>query len=204
TNETVVVKIKQGMSAADYAGVLYKKSKKRQTERANMLARLEQLQSLKEHLAKELDTVLSAEARLLLSLQEKYLPVSVETKKSKEETNAPEFKAYEYQGYQIFVGRNAKNNDQLTQQFAHKEDLWLHAKDVSGSHVIIKHKNNGVFPKPVIEKAAQLAAFYSKRKTDSLCPVMYTLKKHVRKVKGAAPGMVKVEKESVVLVVPKE
>lgn len=204
TNETIVVKIKQGLSAADYAGVLYKKSKNRQSEKNNMLLRLEQLKVSKEHFSKELELLASAEARQLLSLQEKYLPVSVETKKSKEETSAPEFKEYEYQGYQIFVGRNAKNNDQLTQQFAHKEDLWLHAKDVSGSHVIIKHKNNGVFPKPVIEKAAQLAAFYSKRKTDSLCPVMYTLKKHVRKVKGAAPGMVKVEKESVLLVVPME
>ena len=204
TNEMVSIKIKQGLSAANYAGVLYKKSKNRQAEKNNMLTRLEQMNVLKAHLSKELESSHTAEARLLLSLQEKYLPVSVETKKSKEEKDAPEFKEYEYQGYQIFVGRNAKNNDQLTQQFAHKEDLWLHAKDVSGSHVIIKHKNNGVFPKPVIEKAAQLAAFYSKRKTDSLCPVMYTLKKHVRKVKGAAPGMVKVEKENVMLVVPME
>jgi len=204
TDETIVVKIKQGMSAADYAGVLYKKSKNRQAEKGNMLARLEQLKATKEHLSKELESVSFAEARLLLSLQEKYLPVSVETKKNKEETEGPEFKEYDCQGYQIFVGRNAKNNDELTLHFAHKEDLWLHAKDVSGSHVIIKHKNNGVFPKPVIERAAELAAFYSKRKTDSLCPVMYTLKKYVRKVKGAAAGSVRVEKESVLLVEPKE
>ncbi len=204
TNEMITIKIKIGISAADYAGVLYKKSKKRQTEKGNMLSRLKQLEITKEHLSKESASVPSAEARLLLSLQEKYLPVSVETKKNKEESHGPEFKEYECQGFQIFVGRNAKNNDELTLHFAHKEDLWLHAKDVSGSHVIIKHKNDGVFPKPVIEKAAQLAAFYSKRKTDSLCPVMYTLKKYVRKVKGTAPGMVRVEKESVVLVVPKE
>ncbi|MDB5273733.1 MAG: putative RNA-binding protein snRNP like protein [Chitinophagaceae bacterium] len=204
TNENVLVKIKEGVSAADYAGVLYKKSKNRQAEKQNLLDRLQKLKSLQEQLVQEFVDLSSADARHLLSLQEKYLPVSVETKKSREETTQPVFKEYEYQGYQIFVGRNAKNNDELTLHFAHKEDLWLHAKDVSGSHVIIKHKGNDVFPKLVIEKAAQLAAFYSKRKTDSLCPVMYTLKKYVRKVKGAAPGMVRVEKESVVLVEPSE
>jgi predicted ribosome quality control (RQC) complex YloA/Tae2 family protein len=202
TNETVLIKIKSGMSASDYAGSLYKKSKNRLTEKANMLSRLEQLKLQQIKFTQLLHSLPTEEARGLLNLQETYLPVSAETKKSKEKTVHPVFKTYDYQGYQIYVGRNAKNNDELTLHFAHKEDLWLHAKDVSGSHVIIRNKNNNVFPKTVIEKAAQLAAFYSKRKTDSLCPVMYTTKKYVRKVKGAAPGMVRVEKEKVILVEP--
>ncbi|RDC64187.1 uncharacterized protein AHMF7616_02798 [Adhaeribacter pallidiroseus] len=90
----------------------------------------------------------------------------------------------------------------LTQQFTFKEDLWLHAKDVSGSHVVIKYQAGKTFPEPVIQKAAQLAAYYSKRKTDSLCPVLYTPKKFVRKRKGAAPGEVVVEREKVILVQP--
>ena len=102
----------------------------------------------------------------------------------------------------MFIGKNSKNNDLLTQKHAFKEDLWLHAKDVSGSHVIIKYQSGKKFPKPVIEKAAQLAAYYSQRKTDSYCPVMYTPKKFVRKPKGAAPGAVIVEKEEVILVEP--
>ena len=87
------------------------------------------------------------------------------------------FKKVEYLGYVILIGRNAKNNDLLTKQYAFKEDLWLHARDVSGSHVVIKNQPGKKFPAPVIERAAELAAFYSKRKTDSLCPVIVTPKK---------------------------
>lgn len=114
------------------------------------------------------------------------------------------FKKIVYQGFVILVGRNAKNNDLLTQQHAFKEDLWLHARDVTGSHVIIKHQAGKNFPTPVIERAAQLAAFYSKRRTESLCPVIYTPKKYVRKPKGLPDGAVVVDKERVVMVEPKE
>lgn len=113
------------------------------------------------------------------------------------------FKKVEYNGYTILIGRNAKNNDLLTKQYAHKEDLWLHARDVSGSHVVIKHQSGKKFPSPVIERAAELAAFYSKRKNDSLCPVIVTPKKYVRKLKGMAEGAVIVDKEDVVMVVAK-
>lgn len=112
------------------------------------------------------------------------------------------FRRIEYQGFMILVGRNAKNNDLLTQQYAFKEDLWLHARDVSGSHVVIKYQAGKKFPVMVIERAAQLAAFYSKRKTDSLCPVIVTPKKFVRKPKGYPQGAVMVDKEEVVMVEP--
>ena len=58
-------------------------------------------------------------------------------------------------GFRILVGRNAQANDQLLQQYTSKEDMWLHARDVSGSHVIIKHQAGKKFPGPVIERAAQ-------------------------------------------------
>jgi predicted ribosome quality control (RQC) complex YloA/Tae2 family protein len=114
------------------------------------------------------------------------------------------FKKVIYEGFVILVGRNAKNNDLLTQQHAFKEDLWLHARDVTGSHVIIKHQAGKNFPRLVIERAAQLAAFYSKRRTESLCPVIYTPKKYVRKPKGLPDGAVVVDKEQVVMVEPKD
>lgn len=119
----------------------------------------------------------------------------------KEEETLP-FKRFEYRGFQIWVGKNAKSNDLLTQRFAHKNDLWLHAKDVAGSHVVIKRSGQKQIPKEVIEKAASLAAYYSKRKTDSLCPVIVTEKKYVRKPKGLAPGQVIVDKEEVIMVAP--
>ncbi|RAK70521.1 NFACT RNA binding domain-containing protein [Hymenobacter edaphi] len=112
------------------------------------------------------------------------------------------FKVFEDSGFTILVGRNAQNNDLLTQRYAHKDDLWLHAKDVSGSHVVIRQRPGHAVPAPVVERAAQLAAWYSRRQNDSLCPVTVTPKKFVRKPKGALPGQVVVEREKVVLVVP--
>ncbi|WP_317046731.1 NFACT RNA binding domain-containing protein [Spirosoma pollinicola] len=116
---------------------------------------------------------------------------------------APLFKEVMYGGFRILIGRNAKNNDLLTQRYTYKDDLWLHARDVTGSHVVVKYKAGKTFPKSVIERAAELAAWHSKRRTDSLCPVIVTPKKYVRKPKGLAEGQVLVEKEDVVLVVPK-
>ena len=112
------------------------------------------------------------------------------------------FKVFEDRGFTILVGRNAANNDLLTQKYAHKEDLWLHAKDVTGSHVVIRHRAGQIVPEPVVEHAAQLAGWYSRRQHDTLCPVTVTPKKYVRKPKGALPGQVVVERERVVLVKP--
>lgn len=112
------------------------------------------------------------------------------------------YKAFEIGNYQIWVGKNAKANDELSLKYAYKEDLWLHTKDVPGSHVLIKDRSGQKTPKEVIEKAAGLAAWYSKRKTDSLVPVIVTAAKFVRKRKGAPPGQVIVSKEDVVLVEP--
>ena len=109
---------------------------------------------------------------------------------------------FEDRGFTILVGRNAQNNDLLTQKYAHKDDYWLHAKDVSGSHVVVRHRAGQPVPAPVLEHAAQLAAWYSRRQNDSLCPVTVTPKKFVRKPKGARPGQVVVEREQVLLVVP--
>ncbi len=112
------------------------------------------------------------------------------------------FRSFEKDGYQIFVGKSARNNDELSFHFASKDDLWLHAKDVSGSHVIIRQKAGQNIPATVLEYAAQLAAFYSKRKNDTLVPVLYTPRKYVRKRKGEAAGKVAVSREEVIMVEP--
>ena len=101
------------------------------------------------------------------------------------------------------MGRNAQANDELTLKYGYKEDLWLHAKDVAGSHVLIKHQSGKNFPKDVIERAAQLAAYHSKRKTDTLCPVVVVPRKFVRKRKGDPAGAVMVDREEVIMVEPR-
>ncbi len=110
------------------------------------------------------------------------------------------FKQVFFEGFEILIGRNSKNNDELV-KFGHKNDLWLHAKDVSGSHVLIR-VNQKIVPKTIIAFAASLAAYYSKRKTDTICPVTYTELKYVRKKKGFLPGQVAVEREKVIFATP--
>ena len=107
------------------------------------------------------------------------------------------------EGYDVFIGKSAKSNDALLREQARKDDLWLHAKDVSGSHVLIKKQGNQPIPRPVIELAARWAAYASKRKHDSLAPVIYTPCKYVRKGKNMPAGAVRVEREEVILVEPK-
>ncbi|CAI8369388.1 MAG: Uncharacterised protein [Bacteroidetes bacterium MED-G17] len=106
-------------------------------------------------------------------------------------------------GYDIWIGKNAKNNDLLITKYSHRNDIWLHARGVQGSHVLIKNSSGKNIPKHVLEKAGSLAAFFSKSKNNNLCPVVYTHRKYVRKPKGAPQGLVTVDKEKVILVEPK-
>lgn len=103
--------------------------------------------------------------------------------------------------YVLFVGRNAQNNDQLTTKFAKPNDLWLHARGVSGSHAILRGPVNP--PKDILETAAEITAYYSKSRKGTFVPVAYALKKYVRKPKGAGPGSVLMEREEVIMVEPR-
>jgi predicted ribosome quality control (RQC) complex YloA/Tae2 family protein len=105
--------------------------------------------------------------------------------------------------YNVYVGKDSKNNDMLTVRFAKQNDFWFHARAVSGSHVVLRVENTKEpIPKNILKKAASLAAFYSKAKTSSLVPVTYTLRKYVVKNKSHDPGQVTVTKENVLLVKP--
>ena len=98
------------------------------------------------------------------------------------------YKTFIINGYAVYVGNNARQNDRLTLKFANKNDLFFHAKDVSGSHVILKPKPGTNVPQKVLEATASIAAYYSKRKTDSLCPVGYKYQSGEYKVKRNTSG----------------
>lgn len=107
-------------------------------------------------------------------------------------------------GYEVWVGKNAKQNDRLTMQFAQKHDFWMHARGVSGSHVLLRRPSRTVRPgRDTLEQAASIAAYFSKAKGSGLVPVSMTERKYVRKPKGAPPGTVVLEREEVLLVEPR-
>lgn len=101
---------------------------------------------------------------------------------------------------EVWVGKNAKNNDLLTFKYARPNDFWLHARSVSGSHCILKSTKPPT--REEIERAAAIAAYYSSAKGSELAPVICTQKKYVRKPKGAEVGAVVIEREEVLLVKP--
>ena len=93
-------------------------------------------------------------------------------------------------GHDIYVGKNNYQNDELTMKFAKNNDMWLHIKDGPGSHVIIKYLEGVPIDDEITLEGAKLAAYFSSGRMSSKVPIDYTIKKYVKKVPNAKPGMV--------------
>ncbi len=195
----VVIKLKPELSPQRNAEVFYRKSKNRSIELKMLVDSINRKEAELAALQNEVKEVEFAPD--LKALNPFLLRYATQEKEKQQQKQAP-YHEFEFGGFRILVGKNAQANDELTAHFTYKEDLWLHARDVPGSHVLIKHQDGKNFPKNVIAYAASLAAYYSKRKNESLCPVTVTPVKYVRKRKGDPPGTVVVQREEVVMAVP--
>ena len=112
------------------------------------------------------------------------------------------YKTVKLGDYEVWIGKNAKSNDEIL-ALSHKEDIWMHARGTAGSHVLLRTGGGSGWPDAqLIRKAASFAAAYSRQAGSSLVPVMIAKRKHVRKPKGAAPGLVTVTREKVEMVEP--
>ena len=119
---------------------------------------------------------------------------------------APAYRTELFEGFEILVGKAARDNDGLTFRVARPNDLWLHAGGFAGSHVVIR-KPDGVdtVPKSVIERAAQLAAFHSKARTASGKIAVHVCRAgDVRKQPGAPAGEVQLRRFDTVKVYARE
>lgn len=106
-------------------------------------------------------------------------------------------------GFDIYVGKNNYQNDYLTLKFAISSDIWMHTKNIPGSHVIIKSKK-GQISDEALKEGAMLAAYFSQAQSSSNIPVDYTIKKNVKKPNGAKPGMVIFYTNKTIYVTPDE
>jgi len=97
----------------------------------------------------------------------------------------------------VLVGKQQADNDTLTREHARPHDLWLHARDVSGAHVVVPLARNEVCPEELLLDAAHLAAHFSSARGEPSVDVSYVAKRYVRKPRGAAPGLVQLEREKV-------
>jgi predicted ribosome quality control (RQC) complex YloA/Tae2 family protein len=125
--------------------------------------------------------------------------------KQTEAAPSKRFRRVEIDGREILVGKGARENDELTFDVAAPEDFWFHVADYSGSHVVVrnpaKEKN---LDEAILEKAAQLAAYFSQARNSSTVEVHYTKRKHLTKPRRAKPGLVRLLEFKSIKVEPKD
>lgn len=132
-------------------------------------------------------------------------PAAPATHKKKAPSRLPGMRHYRSSdGYEVIVGRAARDNDTLTFRVARPHDLWLHAGDYPGSHVVVRNTSRKDIPHRTIIEAAQLAAKFSQAGADSKVTVHYTQRKFLSKPKGAAPGLVRMSSFHSITVAPGE
>lgn len=108
------------------------------------------------------------------------------------------------EGFEVLVGKGADDNDHLTFDVAAPGDTWLHAGGgVPGSHVIVRNPEGLAIPRAVLERAASLAAWYSKSRDARSVSVDYCLARDVSKPRGAPPGLVEIVRHRSIRVAPR-
>ena len=128
---------------------------------------------------------------IYLEIQENLLDTKINSKKEKKKSEEKTSPLHlDIDGYNVYVGRNNKQNDYLTFKVANKEDLWFHTENIHGSHVILKLDNNKEVTDEIISNVASIAAYYSKGRNSSKVNVQYTEVKNIKKPRNAKPGFV--------------
>jgi predicted ribosome quality control (RQC) complex YloA/Tae2 family protein len=109
------------------------------------------------------------------------------------------------EGWDVLVGRNNDGNDYVSHVLARPEDYWFHVHGCPGSHVVLRRgKGKNEPSKQTLEEVASWAAFFSQARTAGKVPVIWTLKKYVRKPRGGKPGLAMCEREKMIMVRPVE
>lgn len=201
----ITIPLKEKLDIAANAERYYKKARTAEKSYEEALERIPKLEKEKAHYEQLLTELEDIDRLWDLQDWEKehkdHLNVLLNTGNNTDAENLP-YHTLEVKGYPVWIGKNAKSNDKLVQH-AHKEDVWMHARGVPGSHLVIRMGNQkDMPPRPVLLEAASYAAYNSKLKGAKLVPVIITKKKYVRKPKGSAPGAVLVDKEDVEMVSP--
>ncbi len=184
----------------------YKRARDAQARVPEHIAETKNEIAYAEQIINDLDT---AESRVEIDsvieqAREAYLIPETKTRSAAHATRSEPRVFTSPDGFQILVGRNARQNDWLTFERAKTDDVWLHARGHAGSHVVIL-SNGANVPETTLEFAASLAAYYSQARTDGAVDVIYTPRKNVHRVRGAGahPGLVTVKEEKVIRVTPR-
>ncbi|WP_077309698.1 Rqc2 family fibronectin-binding protein [Terribacillus halophilus] len=202
----VSIKLNPNKTPSENAQSYFKQYNKLKKSRTMVEQELEKTNAEIEYLDQLVQQVEGAREQDVEEIREElreqgYLKAKTQQKKNKK-PNLPTPETYTAtDGTTILVGHNNKQNEYLTMKLAHKQDTWLHTKDIPGSHVVIRSSEPS---EETLEEAAKLAAWFSKSRLSSSVPVDYTLIRHVKKPNGAKPGFVTYDQQKTLYVTPGE
>lgn len=208
TNKPVTIPLNPEKNAVQNAQALYKRHQKlkraRNAVEPLLLEVQEEIQYLEQVEASlaQLNTYNTSEdLQTLQEIREEligqgYLDAPEQRSRAATDVSEP----YRYKtpsGFELLIGRNNRQNDQLTFRTAGDYDLWFHTQEIAGSHVLLRLEPGAIADDADLQFAADLAALYSKGRQSEQVPVVYTKPKHVYKPKGAKPGMAIYKQEQI-------
>lgn len=204
-NNPITIQLDPALTATQNSQRYYKNYRKAKTAQQVLTVQIEKAKEDLEYIGTVIESLSRATSEQELSeirtelMEQGYLK---QPKGKQKKTSAlPPVKFTSSTGFTILVGRNNKQNDKLTLKTASKTDLWLHTKDIHGTHTIVVTEGKEIDDTTLLE-AAQITAYHSKAKNSSQVPVDYTLVKNVSKPAGAKPGMVIYVKNKTIYVTP--
>jgi predicted ribosome quality control (RQC) complex YloA/Tae2 family protein len=203
----VTIELDPTLTAAENARAMFTRYAKMKAARPGIERRFAEVTALTEYLDSVLtmvDTAASVDDLAALRAElvdEGMLKARRSPRTRRAQTSGPRtFTASS--GHEIIVGRTNRENDEVTFTLARPTDLWLHARGMPGAHVIVRSGGRPI-PDATIREAAQIAAYFSRGRSGGRVPVSYTLRKYVKKPRGAKPGLAAITNEKTVMVEPR-
>jgi predicted ribosome quality control (RQC) complex YloA/Tae2 family protein len=191
--EYVTIKLDENKTPSENIQSLYKKYNKLKKSEEAALEQLEKNKAELLYLNSVMTNILNCESYIEIDdikkelVETGYLKFKNTSKNNKKDKSSKPIHLISSDGIDIYIGKNNIQNDYLTLKFANKNHIWLHTKNIPGSHVILCSDN----PSDIaLEEAGILAAYYSKAKNSTKVPVDYTKVKNLKKPNGSKPGMV--------------
>ncbi|MCF2149316.1 NFACT family protein [Desmonostoc muscorum LEGE 12446] len=210
SNEPVAIALQPDKNAVQNAQSLYKQHQKLKRARSAVEPLLLEVQTEIDYLEQveaaiaQIDNYQTPEDLQALEeireelIGQKYLEDPEYRNRSSNEAPSTNFHRYlTPSGFEVLIGRNNRQNDQLTFRVAGDYDLWFHAQEIPGSHVLLRLEPGAVAEEADLQFVANLAAYYSRGRQSDQVPVVYTQLKHVYKPKGAKPGIAIYKQETI-------
>lgn len=202
--KTVTIPLDPEKTPAENAQQYFTKYNKAKNTTKHVIAELKKTRMEIDYFNRLIQQIESASIEDIEEIREELIDEGYIRKRTKKrrKSKKPTLEVYEStSGILFYVGKNNRQNDYLTSRFARREDIWLHTKDIPGSHVVIR---SGDPDEQTLIEAAIVAAYFSKARQSSSVPVDYTQVRHVRKPRGAKPGYVIYDQQKTLFVTPDE